>query len=225
MDGQPLQTWAAKYVDPGSRMAEILFGLIMTLTFTLGADMVIEEEGRAGAHQMLIATVSCNVAWAMIDGVFYVLGQLFEIGRLRRVWLNVIKSSQDGNARSLVANELDELLGWVTDEGQRQSLYDSIVQRMRSAPLPAGRLRKEVLLGGLASGFLVFASTFPAALPFVFIDDPRTALRVSNALLLLLLFLVGYRSAKETMARPFLVGSVFLLVGVALVAATIALGG
>jgi hypothetical protein len=206
-------------------MAEILFGLIMTLTFTLGAGMVIEEEGRAGARELLIATFSCNVAWGVIDGVFYVLGQLFERGRLRRVWLKVTQSTSAGDARSLVANELDELLSRVTEEGQRQALYDSIVQRMRSAPLPAGRLRKEDLQGGLTSGVLVFACTFPAALPFAFIDDPSTALRVSNALLLLMLFLVGYRSAKETMARPLLLGSVFLLVGVALVAATIALGG
>jgi hypothetical protein len=206
-------------------MAEILFGLIMTLTFTLGAGMLIEEEGRAGARQLLIATVSCNVAWGVIDGIFYILGQLFERGRLRRVWLHVTQSTSDSDARSLVASELDELLSLVTEEGQRQSLYDSIVQRIRSAPLPAGRLRKEYLLGGLTSGFLVFACSFPAALPFMFIDDPRTALRVSNALLLLMLFLVGYRSAKETLARPLLVGTVFLLVGVALVAGTIALGG
>jgi hypothetical protein len=225
LNGQPLRTWAAKYVDPGSRMAEILFGLIMTLTFTLGAGMMIEQEGRAGAWRMLIATVSCNVAWGVIDGVFYVLGQLFERSRLRHVWLKVTKSTSDGDARSLVANELDELLVWVTEEGQRQRLYDSIVQRMRSTPLPAGRLHKEDLLGGLASGVLVFTCSFPAVLPFVFMDDPGTALRVSNALLLLLLFLVGYRSARETMARPWLVGLVFLLVGVALVAGTIALGG
>ena len=51
------------------------------------------------------------------------------------------------------------------------------------------------------------------------------ALRVSNGVLLLMLFLVGYRSAKETMAWPLLLGAIFLLVGLALVAATIALGG
>jgi hypothetical protein len=225
MNEQPLQTLAAKYLDPGSRMAEILFGLIMTLTFTLGADMIIEEKGRTGANEMLVATVGCNVAWGVIDGIFYILGQLFERGRLRRVRLKVIKSTSDGDARSLVANELDELLSAVTEEGQRQSLYDSIVQRMRSEPLPPGRVFKSDLLGGLASGCLVFACSFPAALPFFFFDDPRLALRISNALLLLMLFLVGYRAAKETMARPWLLGSIFLLVGAALVVITIALGG
>jgi hypothetical protein len=220
-----MQTLTARYLDPGSRMLEVLFGLIMTLTFTLAASLVIDEEGRAGAHEMLVATLGCNAAWGVIDGIFYILAQLFERGRLRRVRLKITQTTSDDDARLLVANELDELLGTVTEEEQRRSLYDSIVQRMRREPLPAGRFYKDDLLGGLASGGLVFACTFPAALPFIFINQPDVALRVSNALLLLLLFLVGYRSAKETMARPWLLGTIFLLVGVALVAMTIALGG
>ena len=62
MSRQPLQTWAARYLDPGSRMTEVLFGLIITLTFTLGAGLVVEEKGRAGARQLLIATASCTLA-------------------------------------------------------------------------------------------------------------------------------------------------------------------
>jgi hypothetical protein len=57
------------------------------------------------------------------------------------------------------------------------------------------------------------------------LDDPRLALRVSNGLLLALLFAVGYRAGQHAFARPLLVGTVFLLAGVILVAATIALGG
>jgi VIT1/CCC1 family predicted Fe2+/Mn2+ transporter len=217
--------FAAKYLDPGSRMGEILFGLIMTLTFTLGAGMVIEEEGRKGAREMLVAVLGCNLAWGVIDGMFYVLGQLFERGRMLRLRLKVRGTDSQDEARELVADELDELLTRVTAEGQRRSLYDTIVQRMRSDPLPLNRLRKEDIFGGIAAGLLVFACSFPAALPFFFIDDPRLALRVSNILLLGLLFYVGYRFARDTMARPWLTGAVFLLVGVVLVGATIALGG
>ena len=35
-----------RYLDPASSLAEVLFGLIMTLTFTLGAGIIIEDEGR-----------------------------------------------------------------------------------------------------------------------------------------------------------------------------------
>ena len=74
-------------------MGEILFGLIMTLTFTLAAGIVIQEEGRAGAREMLIGILGCNLAWGIIDGVLYVLGQVFERGRLRRIGFHLRRRS------------------------------------------------------------------------------------------------------------------------------------
>ena len=73
------RSFTARHLDPGSHMGEILFGLIMTLTFTLAAGIVIQEEGRAGAREMLIGILGCNLAWGIIDGVLYVLGQVFEL--------------------------------------------------------------------------------------------------------------------------------------------------
>jgi len=53
---------------------------------------------------------------------------------------------------------------------------------------------------------------------------PGLALRVSNVLLLGL-FVVGYKACRLAFARPGLIGSVFLLAGLGLVVGTIALGG
>ena len=86
-------------------------------------------------------------------------------------------------------------------------------------------MRREDLLGGLAAGWLVFACSFPAVLPFLFLDDPLLALRLSNLILLSLLFFIGWRAARHTLAKPWLAGVAFLLVGVLLVAVAIPLGG
>jgi VIT1/CCC1 family predicted Fe2+/Mn2+ transporter len=217
---------AGRYLDPATRMGEILFGLIMTLTFTLGAGIIIQEEGRAGARDLLIATIGCNLAWGLIDGVFYVLGAVFERGRRLRLALSVQQAASNADARKLVAGELDDVLASITEPAEREGFYGDIVRQLKAAATP-GRtgMTKDDLLGGIASGWLVFATSFPAALPFFFLDDPHFALRVSNAILLGLLFAVGYRFARHTMARPWLAGTTFLLVGVALVAAAIALGG
>ena len=219
------KSFSARYLDPGSHMGEILFGLIMTLTFTLAAGIVIQEEGRAGAREMLVGVLGCNLAWGIIDGVLYVLGQLFERGRLRRIGLNLRQAFSTEGARQVVADELDESLVPLTDALMRQRLYESIVERVRNTPATPNRVRREDLLGGLAAGWLVFACSFPAVLPFMFLDDPRLALRVSNAILLGLLFFVGWRAARHTLARPWLAGVAFLLVGVLLVAVAIPLGG
>jgi hypothetical protein len=206
-------------------MGEILFGLIMTLTFTLAAGIVIQEEGRDGARAMLIAILGCNLAWGIIDGVLYVLGQVFERGRLRRIGFHLRQATSDSEARRMVADELDETLTSMTDESTRHSLYQSIVERARSAPQMVNRVRRADLLGGLAAGWLVFACSFPAVLPFLLLDDPRMALRVSNAILLGLLFFVGWRWARHTLAKPWIAGVTFLLVGLLLVALAIPLGG
>lgn len=221
-----MRSFTAKYLDPGSRMGEVLFGLIMTLTFTLGAGMVIEEEGRAGAREMLIGILGCNLAWGIIDGALYVLGRIFERGRLRRVVAEALRSRSDDEARALFAGELDEMLVPVTDGDTRRRLYEAMLDGARARALPPNRISREDLLGALAAGWLVFACSFPAVLPFLFIDDPRLALRISNAILIGLLFFVGHRHAQQhTLARPWTTGLVFALMGVFLVAIAIPLGG
>jgi VIT1/CCC1 family predicted Fe2+/Mn2+ transporter len=206
-------------------MGEILFGLIMTLTFTLGAGIIIEEEGREGARQLLIATIGCNIAWGLIDGVLYVLGQLFERGRLRRVAQAVTLAGSPADARQLLAMEFDEALEPVTDPPLRTALYDSMAERLRTTPLADNSVRRADLLGGLISGWLVFACSVPAAIPFLLFNDPHFALRVSNAILLGALFLAGYRSARYTLASPWLTGACFVVMGLVLVVIAIALGG
>jgi hypothetical protein len=206
-------------------MGEALFGLIMTLTFTLGADLVIQDQGREGARQMLLGILGCNLAWGLIDGVLYVLGCAFERGRLHRIGYEVHTAPSPLRARQLVAAELDELLMPLTDARQRDSLYAAIVQRVKRVPITPQPVTRKDLLGGLESGLLVFACSFPAVLPFLLFDEPRFALRVSNAILLALLYYVGYRHALHTLAKPWIAGLVFLVAGLLLVAAAIQLGG
>ena len=113
-----MRDFATQHLDPGSHMGEALFGLIMTLTFTLGADLVIQEEGREGTRQMLIGILGCNLAWGIIDGMLYLLGCAFERGRVQRIGYEVRKARNPDQARRLVAGELDELLAPLSDPQQ-----------------------------------------------------------------------------------------------------------
>lgn len=125
----------------------------------------------------------------------------------------------------MVAEELDGTLEPMADEAALSGLYEAVVQRVRSSVPTPNAIRKEDVLGGLAAGWVVFACSFPALLPFLFLDDLRLALRVSNAILIGLLFIVGWRAALHTLARPWLAGLTFMLVGMLLVAIAIPLGG
>ena len=72
---------------------------------------------------------------------------------------------------------------------------------------------------------LVFLSTFPVVLPFVFIDHLHRAMRVSAAVAITMLFLCGYTWGKYAGMRPWRVGAVMVIIGVVVEAAIIALGG
>jgi VIT1/CCC1 family predicted Fe2+/Mn2+ transporter len=72
---------------------------------------------------------------------------------------------------------------------------------------------------------LVFLSTFPVAIPFVFIKDVRLALRISNGIAILLLFLGGWNLARYSGHRKFRTGLIMALIGIGMVLLTILLGG
>lgn len=214
-----------RYVDPATSLAEVMFGLIMTLTFTLGAGIIIEDEGREGARQLLIALIGCNIAWGIIDAALYLVGQLFNRGQRRRLVWAVRNAADARSASALVANELDDLLQNVTSAAERESLYAHIAMNLRLTPSNIGLVTKSDLLGAAASFWLVALASLPAAIPFLIIDEARLALRISNAVLLATLFVTGYWWARYTLGSPWLVGCAFLIGGIVLVLVAIALGG
>jgi len=212
------------YLDPGDSLSEILFGLVMTLTFTLGAGVLVRESPDAW-RELLAATVGCNLAWGIIDGVMYVGAQLFERGRRLRIVRAIQSGASEDEAVAAVAGELDNLLEPIASSAERATLYRRVAENVRKAGSPAAILTRADLYGAAQSFALVFFSSVPAALPFLFIHEAHRALRVSNALLIAMLFLVGYRWASYTPAPGWLVGLALVLAGVGLVVVAVLLGG
>jgi hypothetical protein len=217
---------AARHLEPGESLSELLFGLIMTLTFTLGAGLMVQD-GPDAVRELLVATIGCNIAWGIIDGVFYINGQIFERARMARLGRMIRAARNEDEAANVVERELAEIIDLTVDAGERAELYRRMARQVRAcAPRPrAVTLALADLKGALASFWLVFFGSIPAALPFLVIDDAWIALRVSNAILLGLLFLAGFLWARQTVLPPLRTGLLFLAAGLALVAVAIALGG
>lgn len=215
---------AERHLEPGESLAELLFGLIMTLSFTLGAGVVVREDPNA-ARELLLATIGCNVAWGVIDAALYLSGKLFERARLARLGERIRAAESESAAAPIIAEELDEILGLTVDEAERAELHRRMARHVRAAaPRRPGLIRAD-LYGALASFWLVFFGSIPAAVPFLFLDDAWIALRASNAILIVLLFVTGYRWARHTALVPWLTGLALMILGVALVGIAIALGG
>ena len=215
----------ATHLDPGGIFGEILFGLIMVLTFTLGAGLTIKEEGPEAVHGLLIAALGCNLAWGLIDGVMYIMGCLLDRGRRTRMLLALKDVTDEAVALQAIETEMDGPLTSLLTPAERQAAYRDI-WRLSARPQPERpRIQKDDLMGGLASGLLVVLTALPGAIPFLFMDDKYQAMRASNAILLVLLFWCGFFWARFTGVNRWLAGLAMTLIGVVLVSAAIMLGG
>ena len=213
-----------RYLEPADRLNEVLFGLIMVLTFTLTAGFAVGEKEDA-ARDLLIATLGCNLAWGVIDGAMYVMGSLLERSRREREIARVRSAPDEATAFDVIAHYAEDTLALSATDAERVQLYRLIHQAARRSPPQRLRLRREDVYGGLASFCLVVVSTIPAAIPFLLIDAPHRALRVSNVLMVGLLFAVGLQWGRHAHVNRWLAGFVFLATGGALVGIAVALGG
>ena len=214
-----------KYLDPASRLGEILFGLIMVLTATLTAGLTVAE-GKAGVHQLLLSALGCNIAWGIIDAIMYIMNCITERSGRARL-LQEIRSAPDSQtALGLIRDEVDpEFQSLATPEG-REAFYRSILKRATQAESTRTRmLTKEDLYGAAACFWLVFISCLPAAVPFLIFSKPHVALRVSNFLLISMLFLVGQKWAQYAHTNRLLAGMAMVTIGLALVGVAVLLGG
>ncbi len=218
------QTFIHKYLDPADSLAEIFFGIIMVLTFTLGAGIATEATP-VNPRAMLIAIVGCNIAWGVIDGVMYIMGSWFERAYQVRMVRRLRQMHSEPEALNAIGRRLDPLLASIYTEAERTDLYQRIFYQVQLQPAPRTQLEAADVYGAIASFGLVFVSTIPAILPFLWISDFTTALRVSNLLSLVLLFIVGYNWAKYINSNRWLAGIALLLLGLGLVLVAIALGG
>ena len=55
------ERFVPRYLDPASRLGEVLFGLIMVLSVTLTEGLSVAES-ETGASQLLRAAIGCNLA-------------------------------------------------------------------------------------------------------------------------------------------------------------------
>lgn len=198
-----------------------MFALIMVLTFT--GSLSIASAERADVRAMLIGALGCNLAWGIIDGVLYLMGCLAERGRDLATLRGVREAADPGTARRLIIEALPAPVASVLEPAEIESLHRRLGQLPRPPNRP--RLRGEDWRGAVGVLLLVFLSTFPVVLPFLFMADVRPALRVSNVVAMAMLFGIGVVFGRIIGRRPWLVGVGMVALGGALVGLTMALGG
>ncbi len=220
MPNDPIKS-SNRVLEPSERIAEVLFALIMVLTFT--GSLSVAEAGRDDIRTMLIGALGCNLAWGIIDGILYLMGRIAEQDRNFLTLRAVQKASEPEIAKRLVADALPPVVASILQPAELDALH----QRLKNLPEPTKRalLHQDDWLGAIGAFLLVFLTTFPVVIPFIFMHNALLALRISNAIAIAMLFVAGYAFGRITGRRPWAAGIVMVLLGSILVGLTIALGG
>ncbi len=150
-------------LEPIERSSEIMFGLIMALTFTCTISVV--SSTRNDVMTMLVSALGCNIAWGFVDAAMYLLSQIVERERKRSLTLKIAAASPQ-DARRLLLKNMPDGIDKVFSRSELDRLADGIKHRpiepRRAAP------SRDDLRGAVSIFLLVFLSTVPVALPFLF---------------------------------------------------------
>jgi hypothetical protein len=208
-------------LDPLARISEVLFGLIMALTFT--GSINVAESGNGEIRTLLYGALGCNLAWGIVDAVMHLMACLGERGAAWRTARAFLDAGDPRRAREVLASALPPSLAASLDEQALESMRVAAARDL--VPPPRPRLHADDWRGALGVFLLVSLSTLPVALPFAIGNDPTRALRASNAIALVMLFGLGHAFGRVAGLRPIPTGLAMVALGVVLVAITMALGG
>ena len=100
------------YLEPTEILCEILFGLIMVLTFTLGAGLVVND-GVSATRTLLLAILGCNIAWGLIDGVMHIMSCMLERSRKAQLLKALQSVESEAEGLRLVENSFERGLATV----------------------------------------------------------------------------------------------------------------
>lgn len=207
-------------LDPVERSCEVLFGIIMVMTFT--NSLSVAAAGRADVRSMLIGALGCNLAWGIIDAAMFFMSSMAERKLAERTVERALTAPDATTAREIVAQALPPII--------RPALSQSDLDRIRLhlISLPEEELRsgpgKQDILGTVGVFLLVFLCTFPVIAPFLVVTDATLAIRLSNAIASCLLFITGYTLGRHS-GTPLRLGFSMVAVGLVMVAIASALGG
>jgi len=210
-----------RLLDPMERISEVLFGLIMVLTIT--GSLSVAEAGRGEVRTIFLGALGCNLAWGTIDGIFYLMTCLSTRGNAIVMLRALRKTTDSGEAQQIIAGALPPLLASVLSPAE----FELMREKLNLLPDPPARLRltKDEWLGALGVFLLVFLSTFPVVIPFICFSETRLALRISNGVAIVMLFLTGFAYGRYLGRHPLRTGLWMVVLGLLLAGITGVLGG
>jgi len=193
----------------------------MVLTFT--GSISVAEGSAAENRTVLAAAVGCNLAWGIVDAAMYLMATFAERARSLATLRAIRHTPSFDRAHRMIVDALPPVVSMVMTPLDLEMLRVRLSQQPES--VAAVSLSRTDFAGAAGVFLMVFLSTFPVVIPFLILHETHQALRASNAIAIVMLFLTGWSLGRHTGRRAWLTGLGMVMVGVVLVAVTVALGG
>jgi len=208
-------------LNPVDRVSEMLFGLLMALTF-IGA-VSAAESGNEQIRTLFTTALGCNLAWGLVDAVMYLVRTIAERGRLITL-VRAVKEAPDAEAGRLVVEQsLSRVAAGLVAAPEIEAV------RTRIIALPQPPSRPKLVWPDFVAALKIFAivvvATFPVVLPFLLIHDVVSAKNVSRGVSIAMLFLGGLALGRYAGYGSWRTGLMMAGLGIALILAINALGG
>ncbi|WP_375738671.1 hypothetical protein [Pseudomonas boanensis] len=211
----------ARVLNPIDRVSEVIFGLLMAMTFT--GTFSVASSGGEEERTMMIAALGCNLAWGLADAVMYLVRTLTERTRGRTLLARLHGGADAATGQALIAEVLPERIAVAAGPEGLEMLRRRMIEHQGLPIRP--RLGWDDFKGAFGVFLLVVFATFPLVVPFIVLDQSMLAVRISNLVGVVMLFLAGWILAGFAGASRWYGGLAMAVTGTVLVAAIIALGG
>lgn len=228
--GKPREGFLSDLLDPIDRLAETIYSVLILLSFTLAFRIIKLDPGQVVSNdyvnELLVAALIATIAWGVIDGIVYVLTEVFERGERHRILWSIQTADTEQEAIEAISDELEFILEPITGEDQRQMLYRDVLDYLRDSEPQEIRLKREDFIGALACVLVAVIAVAPSLIPFALLpNNYALAIRLSNVISFGVLFYAGYEWGKYTGTNALKTGLILVLVGALLVAVAIPFGG
>ena len=210
-----------RVLDPLERSSEVLFGVIMVLTFT--AAFRVARANREDVREMLLGAIGCNLAWGLIDGLMYLMACVSERGHNIAILKSIHKAPEPAKANQIIARALPPVVLKALPAGALDGMREKL--RVTAEVSARPRLTADDWRGAVGVLLLVFLSTFPVVLPFILVSDIKLASRISDLVAITMLFLAGHSYGRYAGHTPWGWGISMVALGAVMVGLTTALGG
>ncbi len=212
--------------------AEPIFGVVMTMVFlsilrnqALYAYPVLLDKV---AQAVILAAISCCIAWGIVDGVFYAW-ENHAIASKKNIAGNYLRRQQKEKSRELVEEDLEDSYVGMLDDAEKDHVYEMVLNALSKSEPKEKVPVKDDLITIFLDMCLNLGACLVVVLPLVLLQGFLGIVQLLNlavAIAIILLFIIGvWTETQKSLKLKVRKGALYAVLGVAITVLTYFLGG